>query len=107
MTVNVKQQVAQFIGFFAAFALALFLPAGTVAWLAGWIFLGLFFSFFLATNLWLARNNPGFVRERRRLGTSDQQGGEQPLFPLLLAAPFAWLVFMYADSLRFRLSPVP
>ncbi len=107
MTVNVKQQVAQFIGFFAAFALALFLPAGTVAWLAGWIFLGLFFSFFLATNLWLARHNPGLLQERTRLGTSDQQGWDKLLFPLLLAAPFAWLIFMSLDAVRFHWSPVP
>ena len=40
----VKQQIGQIITFFVVFALALFLPAGTLAWQAGWIFLALFFS---------------------------------------------------------------
>src|SRR5579859_3047525 len=107
MQVNVKQQVGQFVGFFALFALALFLPAGTLAWQAGWIFLGLFFSFFLATNVWLARHNPGLLQERTRLGAADQQGWDKLLFPLLLAAPFAWLVFMSLDVVRYHWSPLP
>jgi protein-S-isoprenylcysteine O-methyltransferase Ste14 len=99
--------VTQFIGFFVLFALALFIPAGTLAWLAGWIFLALFFSFFLVTNLWLARYNPGLLQERTRLGTSDQQGWDKVLFPLLLAAPFGWLVFMSFDAVRYHWSPLP
>lgn len=107
MQIDIRQQLTQFIGFFVLFALALFLPAGTMAWLAGWIFLGLFFSFFLLTNLWLARHNPGLLQERTRLGTSDQQGWDKVLFPLLLVAPFAWLVFMSLDAVRFHWSPLP
>ena len=107
MHVNVKQQVGQFVGYFAAFALTLFLPAGTMTWLAGWLFLGLFFSFFLAVNLWLFRHNPGLLQERMRLGASDQQGWDKVLFPLLLVFPFAWLMFMSFDAVRFHWSPVP
>ena len=107
MKIDIRQQATQFVGFFVLFALALFLPAGTMAWLAGWIFLGLFFSFFLLTNLWLARHNPGLLQERTRLGTSDQQGWDKVLFPLLLVAPFAWLVFMSLDAVRFHWSPLP
>ena len=104
---NVKQQVGQFIGYFVAFALALFLPAGTLAWLAGWIFLALFFSFYLAVTLWLFRHNPGLLQERLRLGTSDQQRWDKVLFPLLLIFSFAWLIFMALDAVRFHWSSVP
>jgi hypothetical protein len=47
MQVNLKLQVRETIGFFVAFALALFLSAGTLDWLAGWVFL------LLATILWI------------------------------------------------------
>lgn len=107
MPVNVKLLMGQFVGYFAIFALALFLPAGTLAWPAGWIFLGLFFSFFLAVNLWLDRHNPELLQERTRLGTSDQQGWDKVLFPLLLAFPFVGLIFMSLDAVRLHGSPVP
>jgi protein-S-isoprenylcysteine O-methyltransferase Ste14 len=90
-----------------AFGLALFLPAGTLAWLAGWIFLVLFFGFLLAINCWLFRHNPGLLLERTRLGTSDQQGWDKALFPLLIVFFFLWLIFMSLDAVRFHWSPVP
>jgi protein-S-isoprenylcysteine O-methyltransferase Ste14 len=107
MHVNVKQQIGQFAGIFVAFALALFLPAGTLAWLAGWIFLALFFGFYLGVSLWLFRHNPGLLQERMRLSASDQQGWDKLLFPLLLALPFAWLIFMSFDAVRFHWSGLP
>jgi protein-S-isoprenylcysteine O-methyltransferase Ste14 len=90
-----------------AFGLALFLPAGTLAWLAGWIFLVLFFGFLLAINCWLFRHNPGLLLERTRLGTSDQQGWDKVLFPLLIGYFFLWLILMSSDAVRFHWSPVP
>jgi hypothetical protein len=73
MQVNLKSLVLQLTGIFTIFALALFIPAGTIAWIAGWIFLALFFGFALSIFSWLYRHNPGLLRERMRLGASDQQ----------------------------------
>jgi protein-S-isoprenylcysteine O-methyltransferase Ste14 len=107
MRVDEKQLIKQFAGTFLAFALALFLPAGTLAWLAGWIFLVLFFGFYLAVNVWLFGHNPGLLQERMRLGTSDQQGWDKLLFPLLLFLPFTWLMFMSFDAVRVHWSLLP
>jgi len=107
MHVDVKQQIGQFIGIFVAFALALFLPAGTLVWHAGWIFLALFFSFYLAITIWLYHHNPGLLQERMRLRTSDQLAWDKVLFPLLMIIPFAWLMFMSFDAVRFHWSPLP
>ena len=41
------------------------------------------------------------------LGRSDQKGWDKVLFPLLLILPFAWLVFISLDAVRFHWSPVP
>jgi protein-S-isoprenylcysteine O-methyltransferase Ste14 len=99
--------IGQTIIFFVLFSLALFVPAGTLAWPAAWVFLGLFFGFFLAVNLWLFWHNPGLLQERSQLGSSDQKGWDKLLFPLLLAFPFAWLIFISLDAARFHWSPVP
>ena len=54
-----------------------------ITWPAGWIFLLLFFGFYLTVTLWLYRHNPGLMQERMRLGTSDQQGWDKILFPMM------------------------
>ncbi len=102
-----KLLVGQTIGFFAIFALALFLPAGTLSWPAAWIFLVLFFGFFLGVNIWPFKHNLGLLEERLHFGTSDQKGWDKLLFPLLLVFSFAWLIFMSLDAARYHWSPVP
>ena len=102
-----KQMLVQTIGFFALFALALFLPAGTLTWTAGWVFLALFFVFFIAMNTWLFRHNPGLLEERMKLSRPNQKGWDKLLFPLLLVFSIAWLVFMALDAVRFHWSQVP
>ena len=74
MQINLKLLVIQTLVLFVLFALALFLPAGTSAWLAGWLYLVLFFGFFLGVNAWLFRHNPGLLQERMSLGRTDQKG---------------------------------
>ena len=102
-----KQMLVQTIGFFALFALALFLPAGTLTWTAGWVFLALFFGFFIAMNTWLFRHNPGLLEERMKLSRPNQKGWDKLLFPFLLVFSIAWLVFMALDAVRFHWSQVP
>ena len=107
MRVNVRLLAAQSGGLFALLALALFLPAASPMWLAGWIYIALFFGFFLGVNVWLFRHNPELLQERLSLGRSDQKRWDKALFPFLLILPFAWLVFISFDALRFHWSPVP
>jgi len=107
MQINIKQQVAETLGFFVVFALALFLPAGTLAWRAGWIFLLLFFGFYLMVTMWLYTHNPGLMHERMRLGSSDQEGWDKVLFPLMEVCFIVWLIFMSLDAVRFHWSSVP
>jgi protein-S-isoprenylcysteine O-methyltransferase Ste14 len=107
MKINVKQQAAETIGFFVMFALALFLPAGTLVWTAGWIFLLLFFGFYLAVTFWLYRHNPGLMQERMRLSAYDQQGWDKILFPIMEIFFIVWLIFISLDAVRFHWSPIP
>jgi protein-S-isoprenylcysteine O-methyltransferase Ste14 len=106
MKINVTFLIGQTVATFLIFALALFLPVGTVTWLPGWIFLGLFFAWFIALNAWLFKHNPGLLQERMKLGRSDQKGWDKVLFPLLLLFSVGWLVFISFDAGRFHWSHV-
>jgi protein-S-isoprenylcysteine O-methyltransferase Ste14 len=107
MKVEVRNQILEFVGFFSAFALALFIPAGTIAWPAGWIFFLLFMGFYVGVTVWLYKQDPGLMQERLHLGTTDQQGWDKLLFPLLILFPFVWMILMSLDAERFHWSPVP
>ncbi len=107
MAVNVKRFVGQFIVLFVLLALALFVPAGTLGWLTGWIYLVAFVTFFLAVEWWLYRHNPGLLEERMRFTTPDQKGWDKVVFPLLGLFPLVWLAFIAFDAARAHWSSVP
>jgi protein-S-isoprenylcysteine O-methyltransferase Ste14 len=93
---------------FAVFAALLFVPAGTVLWPAGWVFLAIFFGLGLALVLWLARDDPELLAER--LASPLQRG--QPLWDKVFLAAvsllfIAWLILMPLDAMRFEWSEVP
>jgi len=107
MTVNIKMLVGQLVILFLSFALPLFLSAGTIAWLAGWVFLVLFFSFVAAISLWLLRHNPGLLNERMIMFRPDQKAWDKVFIVLLYVVFIAWLVLMPLDAVRFHWSQVP
>ncbi len=55
---------AEIAAMFVVFGLALFLPAGTLSWVAGWVFLVLFFAFTAVLSRWLLKHNPDLLTER-------------------------------------------
>lgn len=107
MRINLTQLIAQTGALLIAFALALFVPAGTIAWRSGWIFLAMFGGFVNAISLWLLRHNPALLRERMRGFTPDQKIWDKILLALTGVLFFAWLIVMPLDAVRFRWSRVP
>lgn len=107
MTVNIKVLVGQLVYLFLFFTLPLFLAAGTIAWLAGWIFLVLFFSFVLAITLWLFRHNPDLLKERMTMTRPDQKTWDKVGFAVTYVVFLAWLVLMPLDAVRFHWSQMP
>ena len=45
----------------------LFLPAGTVYWVEGWIFLIIMSAYIIYSTVWLMKNNPELLKERLRI----------------------------------------
>ncbi|MGC9967705.1 MAG: isoprenylcysteine carboxylmethyltransferase family protein [Syntrophobacteraceae bacterium] len=91
---------------FPVMALALFIPAGTGAWLAGWVYLLVFAVFSVAMTRWLLSHNPGLLEER--IGFKPDQKTWDKLFVVAVNIVFlAWLVLMPLDSVRFGWSRMP
>jgi len=92
---------------FLAMALALFLPAGTIAWPAGWIFLILLYGFLLVGIWMLLKSNPGLLQERLSLSQPNQKAWDRVFLLLFRLFFLAWLVLMPLDAVRFHWSQVP
>ena len=106
MTLAMKALVWLVMSFLLT-ALALFLPAGTIAWPAGWIFLILLYGFCLVGIGLLLKYNPGLLQERLNLSQPHQKAWDKVFLLLFYLFFFAWLVLMPFDAVRFHWSQVP
>jgi protein-S-isoprenylcysteine O-methyltransferase Ste14 len=92
---------------FLLLALALFLPAGTILWPAGWIFLILLLSFTLMNTGLLFVSNPGLLRERLSLSQPNLKSSDKMLTWVNALLGLAWFVLMPLDAVRFQWSHMP
>lgn len=92
---------------FLLMALALFLPAGTVTWPAGTIYLILLFGWMLVGCGLLLKYNPGLLEERLRFSQPNQKAWDKVFLLLYELLLFAWLVLMPLDAVRFHWSHMP
>jgi protein-S-isoprenylcysteine O-methyltransferase Ste14 len=92
---------------FLIMALALFLAAGTLAWLAGWIYLILLFGWLLVGIGLLLKYNPGLLKERLSLSQTNQKAWDKVFLLLYELFLFAWLILMPLDAVRFHWSQMP
>jgi protein-S-isoprenylcysteine O-methyltransferase Ste14 len=107
-TVKVRMLAAQVVGMYAIIGLVLFLPAGTIHWLAGWIYILLMLGFTVGISAWLLRFNPELLVERMTgIGRPDQKAWDKVLLALVGLGFFAWLALMAVDAVRFRWSRMP
>lgn len=108
MRINTAQLAGGFAFIFVEFSLPLFLGAGTLAWIAGWVYVGLFMAFTITLSLWLVTYNPGLLTERLTgMGKADQQLWDKVFYGLTTVLFVGWLAFMGLDAVRFGWSNVP
>ena len=105
MNIRAKAFLLQAITFLIM-APALFVPAGTGAWAAGWVYLLLFAVSSIAITIWLLRHNPSLLEER--IGFKPNQETWDKIFIVALNVVFlVWLVLMPLDAVRFHWSRMP
>lgn len=106
--INIRKLSAEILGMFIAIALALFLSAGTFSWIAGWIFLILFFGFIVIISVWLLRHDPDLLQERMTgLGRPNQKRWDRVLMSLVLIVFIVRLFLMPLDAVRLQWSNMP
>jgi protein-S-isoprenylcysteine O-methyltransferase Ste14 len=86
-------------------ALALFLSAGTVAWPAAWVFLGLILVSGLPITWWLLKYDPGLIEERMRF--RPELSWDKVFIAIALVFILFWLILMPLDAVRFHWSQMP
>ena len=104
MSLQTKVIVVEFVEFLVM-ALALFLPAGTAAWPAAWVFLGLLFVCGLPITWWLLKYDPGLIEERMRF--RPQLSWDKVFIAIVLVFIVFWLILMPLDAVRFHWSRMP
>jgi protein-S-isoprenylcysteine O-methyltransferase Ste14 len=88
-------------------ALTLFLPAGTLNWPAGWIFLILLHVVSLLSIALLIKHDPALLEERLSFSKPNQKSWDRILLPLFYLYYFVWLIVIALDVMRFHWSQVP
>jgi protein-S-isoprenylcysteine O-methyltransferase Ste14 len=100
----IKQSLIWFV-----FMMALmFIPAGTLAWPAGWIFLAEFGLASFVMTRWMLRHNPDLLAERMSpLIQRAQKAWDKALMSIFIVLWCAWFVVMGLDAVRLGWSHVP
>ena len=103
-----QRLIVQSIVWLAFMGAMLFVPAGTLRWPAAWTYLAIIALSSPWGGLWLARHNPGLLKERL---SPFIQRGQQTWDKILVAGLgllwCAWHVLMGLDAVRFRWSEMP
>src|SRR5688572_92805 len=104
----VQRIVRQSLVGLAIMLVLLFVPAGTLAWPAAWIFLIEFSLASILITRWLLRHNPDLLAERMKpLIQREQKPWDKALMAVFLLLWCAWFVVMALDAVRFGWSVVP
>ena len=86
----------------------LFVPAGTLDWRGGWIFMAEMVIGSLVSVLWLAWRDPALLKDR--MGGAFQKGQvfwDKVFMSLMIVIWYGWLVLMALDAKRWGTSHVP
>jgi protein-S-isoprenylcysteine O-methyltransferase Ste14 len=104
MNIRTKVIVLETIEFLAI-AMGLFIPAGTIAWTAGWIFLGLLLVTGLPLTWWLLKYERDLIEERMRF--RPELSWDKAFIAATLFFTLFWLILMPLDAVRFHWSRMP
>lgn len=106
MSVNAKAWVG--IGFLAlTMGLVLFLPAGTIRWWEGWVYLGVFFGASIPITIYLMRHDPALLHRRVAAGPAAEREPAQKIIMLIASLGFITMLVVPALDYRYSWSSTP
>ena len=90
-----------------ATGLLLFIPAGTVRYWQGWVYLAIFIGTSLFTSLYLIKNDQALLERRMKGGPTAETRTPQKIIMLFASIAFVGLLVVPALSFRFGWHSVP
>src|SRR5579884_3812859 len=87
--------------------LVLFLPAGRLTWLEGWIFFIVFFGFVLFLSGWLLLRDVSLLAERLTIFKTRQPSWDRVWLGAFYLLSLVWLALMPLDAERWHWSQLP
>lgn len=103
----IAKWLLQTFAWILAFAVLLFVPAGTLRWPGAWVFLAFMVATGLGFGSWLAKHNPALLAERMRSPVQrDQPAADKTFLAVFLVVNVTWLVVMGLDE-RFHPTRMP
>src|SRR6516225_9126452 len=106
ISLNVKAALALF-SLAVVMGLMLFVPAGTVAYWQGWLFLAVYIGASLVVIVYLVRHDQALMQRRMTGGPTVESEGSQKIIMTLVSIGFAALLVVPALDHRFGWSNVP
>jgi protein-S-isoprenylcysteine O-methyltransferase Ste14 len=85
-------------------ALGLFVPAGTIFYGRGWIFLGVFFAATIAITVYLMKNDPALLERRMKARLGSEKEFSQRMIQAL--ATILFFAIFVLSALDYRLRPL-
>jgi protein-S-isoprenylcysteine O-methyltransferase Ste14 len=85
------REIRRFVVFLAVFVASVFLPAGTVAWRNGWLFVAVISAAVASVSFGIFRASPELAQERRTAGKSAKSW-DRALVPWITGLPLVTVV---------------
>lgn len=102
-----KKAIGGLLNLLVFVALLIFLPAWTLRYWQGWVFLLAFFGPALAITLYLMKNDPQLLERRVKGGSAAEKQRSQKIIQGFAAIAFAATIVLPVLDHRFRWSAVP
>jgi protein-S-isoprenylcysteine O-methyltransferase Ste14 len=102
-----RKTVVGFVQLVVVLGIALFGPAGTLDYLAGWLYLFVFFGSAALITVYIARKDPQLLARRVSAGPSVEKQTRQKVIQALAGIGFVCLFILPAIDHRYAWSAVP
>ena len=106
MSAAVKSAISSALGM-TVFALLIFVPAGTIDYWQGWVFLAIFAVVSTVPSVYLNRVDPAAIARRRKAGPGAETRLVQKMVMTAITVSFAVLLVVSGLDYRFGWSKVP
>jgi len=102
---SIKPGLGKFLTLIILMGMGLFIPAGTIFWLEGWIYIGIMVFFFYLNVNFLSKHNPELIKERAEVKTTEQW--DKILIIIMGLVFIPWFIIPGIDAVLLKWSFVP